>query len=204
MFKKLVIATAVLAASSSIAFAANYKGDYKGEKMAPCPTYSYTAGPYIGVSIGPIINVTSAPMAFEAFSGTLSVGWAGMLTPSFYLAGELFGQGNASIKNYSVNNASAKSTWTYGLDVIPGYMLTDYVLGYLRLGVGRAQFSESGPSGNSNNNSTAWRLGVGGQTNLYQNWDLRGEYVYNGYGSVSNVGKVQSSQFNIGVIYKFI
>ncbi len=49
MFKKLLIASAVLAASSSVAFAGHsYKGerDYKGEMPAApvCPTYSYAAG----------------------------------------------------------------------------------------------------------------------------------------------------------------
>ncbi len=46
-------------------------------------------------------------------------------------------------------------------------MITDYVLGYGRLGVVRSRFSDQ------SNNATGWQVGLGGQTNLAQNWDLR-------------------------------
>lgn len=210
MFKKLLIASLVLGSSCGVAFAHHkhdYKSEqanvsYKGEVAAPCFTYPQTPRAYIGASIGPVVNITGSPSAFQGFSGILSLGYGAFLQPNFYLAGEIFGQGIAQIKNYNNNSTglSGKQTSAFGLDIIPGYMITDYVLGYIRLGVDRGHFNNTG-SGNSN--ATGWRVGLGGQTNIYQNWDLRGEYVYNQYNNISTVGKVLSNQFNLGLVYKF-
>ncbi|EKD71436.1 MAG: hypothetical protein ACD_46C00181G0001 [uncultured bacterium] len=77
-------------------------------------------------------------------------------------------------------------------------MITDYVLTYLRAGVVRARFSDM------STNKTGWQIGLGGQTNIYQNWDLRGEYVYSQYQSISGIGKPASDQVNLGIVYKFV
>jgi len=193
----------ILGASSGVAFAHDYKGErsaYKGE--APCPTYTYMAGPYLGASIGPIVNITGSPASFEGYAGNLNAGYGAFLAPKFYLAGEIFVEGIGQFKNQnSTTGVSPKQTSAYGVDIIPGYLITDYVLGYLRAGVERGHFNNTG-SGSSN--VTGWRVGLGGQTNVYQNWDLRGEYVFNKYSSISTIGKVSSNQFNLGVVYKFV
>jgi opacity protein-like surface antigen len=198
--KKLVIASAILAASTSVAFAnASYKGeDYKGEMAQPCPTYQFLAGPYLGLSIGPRINYSGTPTAYSGGEGTLSAGYAAMVNPDFYLAGEILGGGNVQFKDFKNAGNGSKTTWTYGIDIIPGYMITDHVLGYLRAGVVRSRFTDQGT------NATGWQVGLGGQTNIYQNWDLRGEYVYTNYNSVTGVGKPQGNVFNLGVLYKFV
>jgi opacity protein-like surface antigen len=203
MFNKLLVATVVMAASSGIAFAgAGYKGerDLKGEM--PCPVYQYTTGPYIGFSVGPRVNYTGSPTTYVGIEGTLSLGWGVMLDPSWYLAGELFGADNAELDNWRARgvapHGSVKSTWTWGGSIIPGYMITDYVLGYIRLGGVSTHFSNQGT------NKSGWQVGLGGQTALAPNWDLRGEYVYTGYGSVSGIGKPNADQFNLGVTYKFL
>lgn len=209
MLRKLLIASAVLAATSSIAFAHNYKGDYKGEAApAPCPSYSFAAGPYIGLSVGPRTNYSNIAAVYKGFEGTLSGGYAMMMNPVFYLGGEIFVADSANIKDfkgpqqYYVNPAfthdGVRTSWSYGISIIPGYMITDHVLAYVRAGAVRTRFSDA------NANATAWQLGVGAQTNVYQNWDVRGEYVYSGYGSVNFIGKPASDQFNLGVVYKFV
>lgn len=214
MFKKLLLASAVLAVTTGVAFAghhASYKGDYKGEQaaapVAPCPTYTFAAGPYVGVSVGPRSNMTGSPTAFRGFTGTLSAGYGALVNPVFYLAGEIFGSGTAKIKSYkTATNANgtgligSKSSWDYGISIIPGYMITDHVLGYLRAGVVRTRFNDTGIS----STETGAQVGVGMQTNVYQNWDVRGEYVYSQYGRVSSIGKVQSDQVNVGLVYKFL
>jgi opacity protein-like surface antigen len=205
MFKKMLIASAVLVATSSVVFAGHsYKGEYKGEQAAPCPTYSFAAGPYLGLSLGSTVNGSGAPTYFQGVTGTLSAGWGMMASPMFYLAGELFGSGTASVKNFSSSptaaaNQGAKETWSWGLSFIPGFMVTDHVLLYGRLGGQQTRFKDAGV------NKTGWHVGLGGQTNVYQNWDLRGEYVLSQYRSVSSqVGRVVSNKVNIGVVYKFV
>ena len=206
MFKKLLVASAVLAVTSSVAFAGgSYKGerDYKGEMAsAPCPSYSFAAGPYLGLSLGNRTNYTGSPTVFKGLDGILSLGYAGMVTPSFYLAGEVFGLATGNIKDltytFGTTTSSAKSNWSYGADLIPGYMITDYVLGYLRAGVVTTRFNGQGST------KTGGQLGLGGQTSLTTNWDLRGEYVYSQYGRVSGIGKVSADQVNLGLVYKFV
>lgn len=201
MFKKLLIASAI-AAISSTAFAGHgYKGerDYKGEM--PCPVYQFMAGPYLGLSVGVRNNYTGTPTVYKGIEGILSAGYGVMLNPLWYLAGEIFVGDSAQIKNYKdqlTNTNGVKTTWNFGASLIPGFMITDHVLMYLRGGATRARFSTQSV------NKTGWHIGVGGQTNVWQNWDVRGEYVYTQYPSVTNIGKPGTDQFNLGVIYKFV
>ena len=203
MFNKLLVATVVMAASSSIAFAgAGYKGerDLKAE-MPPCPTYQYTSGPYIGLSVGPRVNYTGTPTTYVGIEGTLSLGYGMMLSPSWYLAAELLGADSAQIKDYRAStpgHGGVRSSWSWGGSVIPGVMVTDYTLGYIRLGGVSTRFMDQG------SNKGGWQVGLGGQTAVAPNWDLRGEYVYTGYSSVSGIGKPNGDQFNLGVTYKFL
>lgn len=203
MFKKLLIASAVLAVSTSVAFAANYKGDYKGEAApAPCPTYTYTTGPYIGLSVGDRTNYSGTPTTFKGIDGNLSVGYGAIWNDMFYLAGELFGLDTAKVKDFTNANkfgtVGAKSSWGVGASILPGLMITDHVLGYARLGAIRTRFNDQ------STNKTGWQGGLGLQTNVYGNWDLRAEYVYTGYGNVSGIGNVSSDQANLGLVYKFV
>jgi len=199
MFKKLIISSAIMAVCSGIAFSyPSYKGeriDYKGEACPTCVTYSFLPAPYLGLSVGVRNNYSAAPAVYKGLEGIISLGYGGIVSPSFYLAAELFGGGSINLKNYTNSGVSVKSTWSYGLDIIPGIQLTDPVVGYVRLGVVRTRFNDVG-------NATGWRAGVGGQTNLWPNWDLRGEYVYTYYNSVGGMNP-QSDQFNLGLIYKF-
>lgn len=200
MFKKLLIASAVLAVTSSVAFAANYKGEYKDVAPAPCPTYHPAVAPYLGVSLGNKLTYGSSSRVFNGLVGTLSLGYGGIVAPNWYLAGELFIDGVAKIKDYSsTNSLSAQNTWDGGLSIIPGYMITDQVLGYLRLGVQSTRFN------NLNTTKTGWHVGLGDQFNVAPNWDMRAEYVYTYYGSKSNtIGRIQSNGVNLGLIYRFM
>lgn len=192
MLKNVLVATAALTMSSSLAFA--------GTMGTPCPEYSYQAGPYIGASVGPVVNVAAAPAAYQGFSGILSVGWAHMMNNSVYIAGEFFGGSNARLKNSTIAGdfTSVSSSYTYGFDVIPGWMITDRVLAYFRAGVVRTQFNDV------NVGRTGWQVGLGGQTNVYKNIDIRSEFIYSQFNSISGVGTPRSDQFNLGLVYKFV
>jgi opacity protein-like surface antigen len=191
MLKKVLTAT-ILTASSSLVFA--------GTMGTPCPAYNYLAGPYVGASVGPITNVAGAPANYQGFEGTLSVGWGHLMNRSLYIAGEFFGGSNARLKNSSIagDPTSVASSYQYGFDIIPGFMITDHVLGYFRAGVVRTQFNDV------NVGRTGWQVGIGGQTNVYRNIDIRGEFIYSQYNAITGVGTPRSDQFNLGLVYKFV
>lgn len=200
MLKKIFITATALLATTSIAFAhaKNYK-DYKDQAPLQCPTYEFTAAPYLGLSIGSRTNFAPSGASYHGFEGTLSAGYAAMLNPDWYLAGEVFVGDSANIDNFrDASGDGVRTSWNYGLSLIPGYMITNHVLGYVRVGAQRARFSTEGTS------KTGWHTGVGLQTNLYSNWDLRGEYVFSKYASISGLGKPRSNQFNLGLVYKFL
>ena len=199
MFRKLIIASAVLAVSTNVlaAKSVGYKGSYKEE---PCPTYVYQTGPYVGLSIGPVTSVASNS-SFKGFTGDLSLGY-GALWDQFYLAGEIFGQWTGKLKELTNTvGTSPKNNYGWGVSVLPGYMLTQYVLGYVRLGYEGTHFNNT-PGSTSKG---GYQVGLGMQTNIYQNWDLRGEYDYSHFSSISSsVGNVGTDQFLVGLVYKFV
>lgn len=179
-------------------------GYYKGETPhqyilpdnIPCKTYTFHSGPYIGINPGIRTNYNNTPAAFKGLEGTLSLGYA-MLNSSFYLGSEIFAQHDAQLQNYRNNSASLKTTWGYGLSVIPGFILADTIMGYLRVGVINTHFEASGGT------ITGGQVGVGLQAAVAENWDIRSQYVYSFYESLSDLAAPRSDDFSIGFIYKF-
>ena len=183
MFKKITLISAVII--SSLSFTAH-------------------ASPYLGANIGINTNTTSNsgngnPGNFRGIPFGLVVGYDSMISDNFYLAGELEGTlGTAEISN----NNNLKSTYGYGASVMPGVMLSDYTITYLRLGLVKSHFSSG------SENVTGGRVGLGLETSLTQNIYLRGEYDYTGYRSFTGragttVNSPRSDMFRAHFIYKF-
>jgi len=200
MFRKLIVASAVVAISSSPAFAGNYKGDYKGEAVpAPCATYNPAVAPYFGISIGKQTTYSGSSRAYQGGNGTLSLGYGGIVAPDWYLAGEVFVDGTVTFNDSEqVNTLSLQNNWSYGISIIPGYMITSNLLGYLRVGGIETNFNETNGAWKS-----GWQVGVGGQTNIAQNWDLRAEYVWTYYSTFGARGRPLADAVNLGLIYRF-
>ncbi len=174
MFKKLIVATAILAASSSI----------------------YASGsPYVGGSLGLINNSSNGGhTSYRGIDGNVSLGYGATIAPNFYLAGEAFVvPGSISIAD---TNAT-KTTWGVGASIIPGVKFSDKTIGYARVGVIDSHFSSQ------DENAVGGQVGLGMQTNVCQNWDVRGEYVYTKYKDVGWVSSPNSDAFNVGLVYKF-
>lgn len=186
MLKKLLVACSVLALTSSVAFA--------------------TPTPYIGAGLG--VTVNTANNTYGSFRGVpvnLFAGYGGIVTQNFYLAGELFGTAGT----FSLNdNGGLKTTYGYGASLLPGFMLSDHTLAFARVGVIRTRFTDLSDT------RTGGELGLGLQTSLTQNVDIRGEYDYVAYQSVSGrtsgifgnhsySTSPRSDQFNLGLVYKF-
>lgn len=167
------------------------------DKDAALHPHEFKAGPYVGFSIGPIEAISGVPVVYQGLEGTLSAGF-GRLWDRFYLALEGFAGDSADMRNHTNGAADIRTTWSFGGDVLPGMMLTDTVLGYFRLGGLVTKFQ--GP----NKNVGAWQVGLGGQTNLYKNLDIRGEYIYSQYSETVTLGIPRTNQFNLGLVLKFV
>lgn len=189
-----------------------YKGSYKGEQyLAPMPApepqaphFSFGGGGYVGFSLGGRTNITSTPVAYRGIEGILTAGYGILLTNGFYIAEEIFVSDGFQVQNYNDSAESAKSSWSIGLSVLPGYLILDNLIGYLRLGVVKTHFSSDG-------SSNGGQMGLGLEAALTESWDLRGEYIYSFYQSTAGcnpapgtLGSVKSDQFNIGLMYKFM
>ena len=192
MNKQFLVTVAAVSLFSGMASAGN---------MGKIPTYySYKVGPYVGLSIGGINNTVSLPASYKGLSGIVSVGYAHLNYQNLYLAGEFFGDTSATVKNfplYKSSKNSISSSWAYGFDILPGIVFNERVLAYARLGVLNRNFNDI------KSERTGLRVGLGGQTNLFKNLDLRAEYVYSQYRGTS-IGIPLTDQYNLGVVYKFV
>lgn len=190
MLKKIILASAILTTTTGAAIA--------------------NPAPYVGASVGITTNTSTVKVAGTSFSGgsfrgvpvNLFAGYGGVINQSFYLAGELFG--TLATANIS-DSRNMKTSYGFGAAVLPGVMLSDHTLAYVRGGILRARF----PQGKGNTR-TGGQFGAGMQTSLTQNIDLRGEYDFVSYRSYNQIvsgttRKVspRADQFSLGLIYKF-
>ncbi|RDI38378.1 outer membrane protein [Aquicella lusitana] len=200
MLKKFLLASAILAATSTAAFA---------------------DGPYVGASLGAeagSFNLkddsgSSVDFGGRGAVGSIFGGYGATVNQNIYLGGEVFANltsTSADIKVDSDNvKDSIKNKYGYGISFIPGVMLSDHTMVYGRAGLVRSRFEvkESAPVSSSQSKTlTGGQLGIGIQTSLTQNVDLRGEYDYTSYRSANFSGNKLSpatDQFNLGLIYKF-
>lgn len=177
MLKRTLLAGLALTLSSSFAFAAGTM--------------------YIGGSVGEATNTSETQnVNYRGLPLTLNAGYGALLSQNFYLAGEAFGV----LGSASLNDNGLKSTYGYGLSLLPGIMLGDHTMTYVRMGFVRSRFT---PNISNNRNVNGGQLGLGLQLGLTQNLDLRGEYIFTAYQSFSGVASPKQDAFNIGVIYKF-
>lgn len=177
MFKKIVIASAILA-SSSVAFA--------------------SASPYVGAALGVNTLTSTSGSNYRGVPVDLFAGYGATVNTNLYLGGEVFATPFTGTVSKSANSVgNLRTTYGYGVSIMPGVMFSDHTLGYIRAGVVRSHFSTLGQ------NKTGGQLGLGMQTNLTQDIDLRTEYVYSAYSNVSVSKSPKSDAFKLGLIYKF-
>lgn len=177
MLKKLILTTALLAVTSNVVFANN--------------------APYLGISAGERTN-TNKYSNYRGIPGTLFGGYGAEIGSGFYLAGEVFG----TFATGTITDNGLKSTWGYGISIIPGIMVSEHTMAYLRFGGVRTQFQ---PKLTKSQQVSGGQFGLGLQTALMQSWDLRGEYIYSSYSSLSkgSGGSPASDEFALGLMYKF-
>ncbi|MDR3492665.1 MAG: hypothetical protein P4M12_11610 [Gammaproteobacteria bacterium] len=210
MIKKLLITTAALSLISNVAFAAQtthhhvkhathkhatHKVDLKQEQVVEAPVVvpvvTSSGVAYVGAGLG--VNMVSS---YKGLIGNLFAGYGKLLDDNqkFYLGGEVLADaGSIPLSGKSYGN---RATYGLGASIIPGYMLTKDTMAYGRVGVKALHYT------GTNSTHTGGQLGLGVQTNVAQNWDVRGEYSYTGYGIFKNFTQHGSNQVNLGLVYK--
>ncbi len=180
MFKQLAFASAILVAATGVAMA--------------------NPAPYVGASLGVNINTPTDSSSIGGFRGapvSLLAGYGGTMNDCFYLAGEL----NAVLLTSTMSGGGLlKSTYGYGISILPGYMLSDHTVAFARVGMVRTKFSTIDKYSNGG------QVGLGVQTSVTQNLDVRGEYDFTAYSAMSTyAGSIapRSDATTLSLIYKF-
>ena len=122
----------------------------------------------------------------------------GQLTPDYYLGGEVFSSPTvwATSDSHVSGALSAKITSSYGIDVMPGIIFEPQIIGYAIIGLVNSKFAGPGTTKNGG------QLGLGVQTSLSQNWDVRAEYIFTAYKSISGLGSPRSNEIGVGLVYQ--
>lgn len=170
--------------------------------------------PYVGAGLGIVTNTSSSvakgsvatpfgrytfaqPGNFRGVPVNVFAGVGSLINQNFYIGGEV----NGTIATGEIeSNNGLRTTYAYGASVIPGLMLSDHTMAYARAGVVRTRFTSA------NETRTGGQIGLGLQTSVTQNIDVRGEYDFTAYGSFNNgVGRIsapRSDAFNLALLYK--
>ncbi len=186
MLKKILAVSSIIAVTSGVAFA--------------------STSPYVGASLGITAN-TATSQTFGSYRGvpvSVFAGYGGVINQNFYLAGELTG----TLATGEISNQGAvKTSYGFGGSILPGVMLSDHTLAFARVGVVRTHFSQVRvPTTSTSRDQTGGQFGLGMQTNVTQNIDLRGEYDFIAYRSINAGGysaKPRSDVATASLIYKF-
>jgi opacity protein-like surface antigen len=132
------------------------------------------ATPYVGAGIG--AGNKSTLNIFGGYGTTIGA------KQQYYLGGEVnledIGYSQLDHVNYGV-----------GASIIPGIYINSNTMAYARAGIETTHYS------NSHGVLFGTQLGLGLQTNVAKNWDVRGEYVH--------TANINTNQYGVGVLYKF-
>jgi outer membrane immunogenic protein len=180
------------------------------------------AGTYVGAAAGAnqgtwkVTDAVGNSVNFTRRSamGTVFAGYGSMLSSNLYLGGE----GTASLANttsrtqnftstFGVVTANIKQTYTYGASILPGVVVGQGTLLYLRGGMVRTHFSYNASNAaiSGSKNLTGKQVGAGIEYAYMSNLDLRLEYAYTKYNSMSAFNSSfspRNNQLQLGIVYK--
>lgn len=164
--------------------------------LASLLSFNANANTYVGGSVG-MQDVTASPSYYRGIRPGLFIGYGGMYDTDFYMAGELSGSLVSTLTDdYEVRNQSLRISPNFGLSFIPGAMLAQASMGFLRLGGAYGYFADA--------NTWRWGaiFGAGLETAFTPCWSVRAEYDYTVYRSMP-VGTPRSDEFVVSLKYTF-
>lgn len=143
--------------------------------------------------------VSASHSHYSGIYPNFALGYRDMMDDCYSVAGEIFGVPGTATLNDSHNSTevSTKISSRFGLAVLPGMMVSDTVLGYLRFGVVESKFSSP----------DVWRtggqVGLGATSSLNEAWEIKGEYTFTAYNSMSGLGSPKDNELGLGLNYHF-
>src|SRR3990167_424691 len=156
---------------------------------------------YAGFYAGPLLSFESLSVngaSYQGFMPRLMLGYGGFVREAFFLGAEMeAGTTSIPINNHPNSYAGLKTSYSYGISLVPGLALDEYLMGYVRLGVLFSHFS----SANLNATHSGFQRGLGLETKFAENWSVRGEVDYVSYASFANVGSPAAFQYVLGLNY---
>ncbi|MDR3477551.1 MAG: outer membrane beta-barrel protein [Gammaproteobacteria bacterium] len=162
-----------------------------------CITVAHAAAFYLGPTIFLKANTSNSNSIREA-SPRFSLGYGGNTTQYYYFGGEIFVDPfSAVVSNHNKTGPTMRDTHSFGISIIPGVRLNESSMVYVRIGGIDSHFTYN------NNNDVGLQLGLGLSTTVSMNWDVRGEYNYVTYRSMTDIGAPRSDWYGIGAVYRF-
>lgn len=179
-------------------------------------------GPYVGVYTGysdaGLDATTTAGNSDKSVDGWAFGGYAGYgrTFDRFYFGGE--GEVGYNDTNGKLNttdvNGKIDGDVTYGLSARAGYLVSDTLLAYGRVGWERSKFelkgTAGGVTGKDNVDLDGIRFGGGVEAAVLPNVLVRAEYTYTNYenkdftlGTIAGEAKPDESALRVGVAYRF-
>ena len=214
MFKKTLLASAVLAASTGVALANG------GSYTPPKPQSAYNV--YVGAGVSrdafnyeePIAKGYKDDKGGKGWNGDLFAGVGYTFQHRYYIAGEIFGSlSNAKLAYYDKNAAGKfykeelQAKHSYGISLIPGVKLSDSTMMYGRVGLNQTKFECKEKGTSESKNKSGLQLGLGVQTMVANNVSLRMEYDWNHFGDIKAKGikadNLTTNQVKLQVAYHF-
>lgn len=207
MFKKAIIASAVLAASTGLALA-------NGGTYQPAPSCVHSA--YVGVAVsrdffsvdnGNNDGFGSLDLGNDGFDGELNAGLGWVFQDHYYLGAEVFG--DVTNTKISVADESVKNKYNYGIDLVPGVKISDSTMLYGKVGYVRGKFTADanveGYNFSDSTNRNGLQLGLGMETMITNNVSAKLEYDYNYFSKFSDTDtRPVVDQVKLGVAYHFM
>lgn len=168
-------------------------------------------------------NMNVAKLHSSATGGLVNIfaGYGQNFRNNYYLGGEVFAGSRCADDSDTINTLGSWNTakfsagTTYGFGVMPGYRLNSGHLMFLRVGYTRTEFTLKETSTGAFNNSSKvsnWSNGVsyglGMQSNLYKDFDVRVAYNHTCYNSFTNPttgtqSTPSSNEVTLGLLYNF-
>lgn len=181
------------------------------------PLTTIQPGGYLGMTTGATTNMVGEPAVYVGWQGTVFGGFSVYALPWLNIAGEVFGSDNGEWKQAHVTPLpSAKSGWSYGVSAMPGVLVNDTSLLYVRLGMLWSRFYPNVPrvippvidaakGYYPSFTNYGMQVGLGLQSKIYQHLEMRLEWDYAPHEhklELADRARMYNQQFNVGLVYK--
>lgn len=137
---------------------------------------------------------------FQGLDPRIAVGFSNWNIASFYLGAEIFAN---PITPATINNRTPdggviiKPNYTYGISLLPGFHLDDYISLFVRASIIQTRFNQLGTTRNG------YQVGGGVEIAFCGQWAGRAEYTYNAYKHFDGNDNFHANLGTISFLYYF-